>query len=205
LSGSDDDLDRGGGPDAEGARASDDDRLVAGLLKGDVEAIATTRAWMRGAFRPYRAQLAMELEDLEQELLLELTSALRAGRFRGESRFQTYVRACVHHKCIDQTRSKRRREWVAIDHLDLRSRAPSALEALVSSENVALALRVAAKMPSQCRQLWRMIEEGLSYKEMSRRTGISEGGLRVRVLRCRKRALRLRARLLSGSSNGIRS
>jgi DNA-directed RNA polymerase specialized sigma24 family protein len=44
-----------------------------------------------------------------------------------------------------------------------------------------------------------MVLAGLSYREMSDRTGVAEGTLRVRVLRCRKRAIELRAELLGST------
>jgi DNA-directed RNA polymerase specialized sigma24 family protein len=40
-----------------------------------------------------------------------------------------------------------------------------------------------------------MVLAGLTYREMSSRTEVAEGALRVRVLRCRKRALELREEL----------
>lgn len=42
-----------------------------------------------------------------------------------------------------------------------------------------------------------MILDGLSYQEMSLRLGSSEGALRVKALRCRKRAVAVRDQLLS--------
>jgi DNA-directed RNA polymerase specialized sigma24 family protein len=44
-------------------------------------------------------------------------------------------------------------------------------------------------MPVECQKLWRMIVAGMSYRQMSERLEVSEGTLRVRVLRCRKRAM----------------
>jgi DNA-directed RNA polymerase specialized sigma24 family protein len=41
---------------------------------------------------------------------------------------------------------------------------------------------------------------GFSYREMSSRTGIAEGALRVRVLRCRKRAVELREELMAAAN-----
>jgi DNA-directed RNA polymerase specialized sigma24 family protein len=52
-------------------------------------------------------------------------------------------------------------------------------------------------MPESCRELWRMLEQGLRYDEMSRRLGIDAGAVRARVFRCRKRALEARSRWLA--------
>lgn len=174
-----------------------DESMVSGLLEGDPEVIAQVRAWIRGAFTPYRSKLSSELEDLEQEILLELSQALRTDRFRGQSSLSTYTKTYVHHKCIDRLRALGRRQWVQVEDLDLRSREPSALEGM---QKVELATRILQDMPESCRELWQMLEQGMRYREMSERLGVSEGTLRARVLRCRKGAVELRAKLFSEKS-----
>jgi len=174
----------------------DDSAMISRLLAGDVEVIARIRSWIRLAFDPYRVRLAADLEDLEQEILLELTEALSAGTFRGDSRLRTYVRTYVHHKSIDRIRALGRRRWVDVADLELPSRAPSPLDRLSRAEAAAVAQRVVEEMPESCRELWRMLEQGLRYDEMSRRLGIDAGALRARVFRCRKRALEARSRWL---------
>ena len=42
---------------------------------------------------------------------------------------------------------------------------------------------------------WRLIAMGHSYREMSQRMGVAEGTLRVRVLRCREKAVAVRREL----------
>ncbi len=79
-----------------------------------------------------------------------------------------------------------RRTWVDIDGITLQSSTPSILEEITFDEEVALALRVQAEMSEGCRELWNLLQQGLSYREMSRQSGVAEGTLRVRVLRCRK-------------------
>ncbi|MBI3949148.1 MAG: sigma-70 family RNA polymerase sigma factor [Acidobacteria bacterium] len=51
-------------------------------------------------------------------------------------------------------------------------------------------------MSQECRQLWGMILDGLSYQQMSQHLNVSEGSLRVRVMRCRKKAVAVRDQLL---------
>ncbi len=174
-----------------------DATLISRFLAGDPDVIEQLRVWIRAAFQPYRARLAADLEDLEQEILIDLSGALREDRFRGGSQLRTYVRTYVHHKCIDRLRALSRRQWVDVDELDLPSRAPSAFDELARSETVDLALRVFEEMPEPCRELWTMLQQGMHYREMSRRLGIAEGTLRARVLRCRRRALELRERTLA--------
>lgn len=178
----------------------EDQAFIARLLAGDEGSIEQVRTWIRASFGPYRSRLASELDDLEQETLLDLTTALRDGRFRGQCRLYTYVRTFVVHKCIDRLRKSTRREWVTVDDLELPSKEPSALDKLTRSEATYLALRVYEQMPESCRQLWQMLQKGMPYREMSRQLRISEGALRARVMRCRRQALELRARLSSVAS-----
>jgi len=171
--------------------------LIARLLDGDPEVVEGMRTWIRGAFTPYRARLAAELEDLEQEILLQVTRSLKEGRFHGTSSLATYTRSYTHHKCIDRLRALSRRQWVDIEELELPAREPSPLEAMSRAEAAEIALRVFEQMPESCRELWQMLEQGMSYREMGRRLEVAEGTLRARLLRCRRRALKMRERLLA--------
>lgn len=166
-------------------------------MKGEESSVAQVRSWIRLACRPYRSRLGIEIEDVEQEILLALVQALRVDRFRRQSSLRTYVRTYVHHKCIDRLRFQNRRNWVDIEDFELPSTEPGAFELLSRRESDVLATRVLARMPDSCREVWGHLMQGLSYQEMSKILGVSEGTLRVRVLRCRKRAIEERQRLLS--------
>ena len=179
---------------------ADDGWLIASLLGGDAAAIAHVRGWVVAAVGRYRGRLGAEAEDLEQEVLLGVIEALEAGRFRGESRLETYVHSFTRFKCIDRLRALGRRDMVEIDDEALALDAPSPLEELTQRESAALAERVVAALPAQCRELWEMIADGLSYRQMSEATGLSEGAIRVRVHRCRQRAIAIRLRLLGSDA-----
>jgi RNA polymerase sigma-70 factor (ECF subfamily) len=179
----------------------DDRRLIAQLLAGDDGAIVEVRGWVVGAVGRYRGRLAGDAEDLEQEVLLDLVESLADGRFRGQSRLATYVHSYARFKCIDRLRALGRRDMVELDDEAFTAEGPSPLEELTQREGVELAQRVVATLPGDCRRLWEMIADGLSYREMSAATGLAEGTLRVRVHRCRQQALAIRAQLL-GQSTG---
>jgi RNA polymerase sigma factor (sigma-70 family) len=176
---------------ADGAAATDQERIDR-LLRGDAEALQEAGRWIRGAASAYGGRLGADREDLEQEALVDLLEALRQGRFRGEAPLRSYARKLVHHACIDRLRAARTRRMETLEGLEVPSSEPSAFGRLAEREAVGAALRVFAQVPAECRDLWRAILAGESYGEMSRRRGVSEGALRVRVLRCRRRALELR-------------
>jgi RNA polymerase sigma factor (sigma-70 family) len=176
-----------------------DKETIRELLAGEPSTVDEVRGWIQLACVPYRNQLGNVLEDVEQQVLLELTITLRKQRFKGGSSLRTFVRACSHHRCIDEIRRMSRRTWVDIDGMTLESRSPSVLDEITFDEEVALALRVQEEMSEGCRELWSLLQNGLSYREMSRQLGVAEGTLRVRVLRCRKQAQDTRARLVEGN------
>ena len=178
----------------------DDARVIALLLDGDEAVIAEVRGWVGAAIGRYRGRLAGDVEDLEQEVLLDLMESLAGGRFRGQSRLATYVHSYARFKCIDRLRALGRRDMVEIEDDAFVADVPSPLEELTQQEGVELARQVVAALPDGCRELWEMIADGLSYREMSAATGIREGAIRVRVHRCRQQALAIRQRLLGGGT-----
>ena len=84
---------------------------------------------------------------------------------------------------------------VDVDDLKLEATAPSAQEKLEKSEAFRHAQQVLSELDEPCRELLQMVREGKSYREMSRQLGVTEGALRVRVLRCRRRAAELRTEM----------
>lgn len=178
--------------------ADDDTQLAAAFLAGEPMALRQVRAWVSSALGKYRNRLSDELEDVEQDVVLDLMEALAAGKFRAESRLETYVRSYVRFKCIDRLRAKGRRDMVELEEEVAVSDAASPLDELTRREAEQLALRVLEALPAGCRELWEMVGKGLSYQQMSAILGAGEGAIRVRVHRCRQRALEIRRKMMSG-------
>lgn len=170
--------------------------MIDGFLLGEPRLVRRVRSWIERASQPFVRVLGADAEDLTQEVLLGLTVALREGRFRGDSSFETYVRTFAHYRCIDRRRVDSRRQMVGLEELGVREiEEPRVLDDLSRAEEASLAMRVVGEMSESCRELWQMVLAGQSYRQMSERLGVSEGALRVRVARCRKRAVELRERL----------
>ncbi|NJL28246.1 MAG: sigma-70 family RNA polymerase sigma factor [Thermoanaerobaculia bacterium] len=174
-----------------------DAELIRSFLAGEAAAIATLDTWIESAAWSYRLRLGHDWDDLLQDVRLELTRLLTAGRFRGESQLKTYIWRVVNHACLDRLRAQLRRRWVDLDGVveSLENEgllaAPSASDPTMRD----LAQRVLARASAECRRLWMMVVAGLSYAEMSERLEVAEGTLRVRVLRCRKKAVEIRSEL----------
>ncbi len=191
------------GPDpGAGSGDSSDRELVADFLGSEPAAVETISLWVQQAGGRYRGRLPAEWDDLCQDLLLEVTAALRGGRFRGDCGLRTYVWRIVHYRCLNRIRDLSRRpesdlgegaQYVA-------DPARPVLDRLVDRESADLLRRFLKTVSADCRRLWLLLLAGRSYRQMSREIGISEGALRVRVLRCRRKAVALWKTWLEPSS-----
>lgn len=186
---------------------SEDAEVITGFLAGEGVAVETVDGWIRRAASSYRRRLGVAWGDVLQDLRLEITQLLREEKFRGRSSLKTYVYRVVSHTCLNHIRSAQRWQWTELEEVEskyggLGSGQGGQLERVLGArESRDLLLRVWQEMSAECRDLWSMIFEGRSYEEMSRRLGVSQGALRVRVVRCRKKAVEFRRRSLEGQDS----
>ncbi len=185
--------DQNGNEVASSRSGLDDQEQIAGFLRGDPAAVETVTLWIQQAAGRYRGRLSAEWDDLLQDLLLEVTTAFQAGTFRGDCQLRTFVWRIAHYRCLNRIRDRSRRPESADEEAARQVPDPArpVLAGILERESADLVLRFVETLPAQCRHLWRLILAGRSYREISGETGISEGALRVRVLRCRRRAVAL--------------
>lgn len=186
--------------------ANDDNEIVSRFLRGEREAMVTIDGWIARAAWPYQRRLAGRWDDVLQDVRLEVTRLLGTGKFRGESSLRTYLWRVVSHTCLDQIRAQSKWKWTDLDGLETADEPAATVPASSGrQEDKDLLLRVLDRVPPDCRELWRMIVAGLSYKEMSLRMSVAEGTLRVRVLRCREKAVAARHELFEGGPGNGRN
>jgi RNA polymerase sigma factor (sigma-70 family) len=181
-------------------RVEGDDATIERFLDGDPAAVAEVDGWLGRAAASYRRRLGEQFDDVLQDVRLEVTRLLQQGRFRGDSSLKTYLWRVTAHTCLDRLRAGSRWSFVEYDGDTAEAADPAASTVRLPrpwNADRDLLLRVLARMEEECRRLWSMLVEGLTYREMSAETGVSEGALRVRVLRCRRRAQELRDQLLA--------
>jgi RNA polymerase sigma-70 factor, ECF subfamily len=173
------------------SRSHEDAETAAGYLRGDAEALASVDRWIAGAAAPFRRRLADDWPDLLQEARIEILRLLRNQSWRGEARLRTYVWQVVAHTCLDAMRRLKRRPALEPVEADapLPAAGPSPLDLVMGEDSRRRLLVALDAVPAECRDLWRLILSGLSYQQISTRTGVAEGALRVRAHRCRKRAV----------------
>jgi RNA polymerase sigma factor (sigma-70 family) len=183
--------------------ANDDQEIVARFLRGEPDAIGTVDGWISRAAWPYQRRLAHRWDDVLQDIRLEITRLLGQGKFRGESSLRTYLWRVINHTCLDQIRSESKRQWTDLEEIEKGGPPPD--PAPTRREDRDLLWRVLERVSRDCREMWRMILAGFSYRDISVRLGVAEGTLRVRALRCREKALALRAELLAPSLTNRRN
>jgi RNA polymerase sigma factor (sigma-70 family) len=168
-----------------------DAQLVEAFLRGDAQAVALLNRWIAGAASPFYRRLSSEWDDVLQDSRLTALRLLQQGKYRGEASLKTYLWQVVGHLCIDLIRRQRRRPTADTDPVEagLVSAAPSPFDRVALRERDERLLDVLDSMSAECRQVWSMILEGLSYRDMSLRLHLAEGTLRVRAHRCLKLAV----------------
>jgi RNA polymerase sigma factor (sigma-70 family) len=187
----------------EGGRVTDESAaFIAAYLEGDAAALAEADRWIRGAARPYYRRLSSHWDDVLQDVRLEVFKALSSQQFRGEANIKTYIWRVVNHSCLDLVRKASRWRWTDFEDspevqeiVDRRDQ-----DETLSLATTDLLTRVMEQVSEECRKLWQMIFDGLSYREMGAALDAKEGALRVRVLRCRKKAIEIRQALMDGGT-----
>jgi RNA polymerase sigma-70 factor (ECF subfamily) len=175
------------------SRVTDDQEVVARFLSGETEAVGMVDDWISRAAWPYQRRLGDGWDDVLQDARLEVIHLLGQGKFRGESSLRTYLWQVVSHTCLDHLRAQSKWKWADLETLEQGEGSAGVVHTpALNREDRDLLQHVLQRVPPECREMWRMIVAGLSYKEMSLRMNVAEGTLRVRVLRCRAKATALR-------------
>ncbi len=164
----------------------DNAEIIKGYLAGEAEHFSLVDGWLRMALRSFFRRLGDGVEDVMGECHMELVARLRRGEFRAESGIKTYVWRMAQNRAIDQIRRLEAWDLMELDRVATELVSPWRGSA-ENTEDKDLAKRILEAMPEECRKLWMQVAWGFSYKEMSERSGVKVGTLRVRVRRCRER------------------
>lgn len=169
-----------------------DASLVVGFLNGRPEAAETISKWISLAAWPFRSRFGDDWEDAVADATLQVTQALHGGRYQGRGTLKAYVRRVAVTTCLDRLRSRKRWRWTELVEEFHPNDPRSPADGVEAEEVWRLAARVMSEVGEDCARLWRMLLDGMSYAEMADRLSTAAGTLRVRVLRCRKRAVEIR-------------
>jgi RNA polymerase sigma-70 factor (ECF subfamily) len=133
--------------------------------------------------------------DLSQEAFLKAFRSL--DKFRGDSKFSVWLYRLTSNLCLDFLRAQKRREKVSLSYEndedeqqeleipDERFSPEKILEQNNLRESISSALDA---LPEDYRSIIVMREmDGLSYDEISARTGLELGTVKSRIFRARKK------------------
>ena len=170
------------------------DRVVAdGYVAGDPACHRQVDAWIDQVLRSPSFFLGSEREDVAQDVRRRLLLAFRRGLELGEASLRTYVWRAAQHGALNALRARRRRPADPLDELP--AEPPSAddpVARLHVAERRALLQTLLDALGEECRRLWGLtVFEELPYRVVAERLGISEANVKIRALRCRRRALEL--------------
>lgn len=134
-----------------------------------------------------------ERDDLEQEVMADIWRAVTNPGFDFSGGFWGFVEVVTSRRCIDWLRA--RRDKLALSE-ELASPAKGPLGDALERERAELATEVLSALDARCRELVTLrLRDDLSYAEIARALGGSEGALRVQLHRCVGRARQLVKRI----------
>jgi RNA polymerase sigma factor (sigma-70 family) len=170
------------------SRAEDEDklspaRIAAGFVSGDAEATRCVRERVERilAFRGYRIP-PEDRRDLEQEVMTQLWQAVRQPSFEVGAGFWKFIEIVVVRRCIDWVRTRKQTLPLEVSVLDDRD---DPLDDVLARERHELARAALAKLKKPCRDLIYFHSTlMMSYRQISKKVGKSEGALRVQLFRC---------------------
>lgn len=171
------------------------------LQCGDPDAVRVVRERV-GRILSYGALEipSQDRDDLAQEIMTEIWQAVNRSRFDLSAGFWGFVEVVTSRRCIDWLRARREGTSLADD---LVSGAKGPLRQTLEREQGRLASQVLMSLEPQCRELITLrLRDDLSYREIAKILGKSEGTLRVQVYRCVQHARKTLQRLIEGSTAG---
>lgn len=174
------------------------DELLEAFARGEAGAIARVNEIVERIVGARGHGIPREdRRDLAQQALTQIWQAVRDPASAPPRRFEAFVCAVSHRRCVDWWRRKRPRAELREALEDPASRPEARL---LDEEKLELGRRALAALGPRCRELLRMQAHlELRPKEIARLQGRSEHAVRVALSDCLKRARAARERLERGS------
>ena len=177
----------------------EDFELLAKFKKGDQQAFELlVRKYKTTVFNTIYSVMgnAQEADDIAQEVFLKVYT--KAGSFKGESSFSTWLYRITVNRCIDELRRRKNKiisyetEFNQEEKLKLKdvlaSRENDITEKLRQKELQDIIQKAMDSLPEKYRIILTLKEiEGLSYKEISQIMKISLAKVKIWLFRARQK------------------
>ena len=177
--------------------ADEDSLLVKRAQKGDMDAFETLVTKYEGRVFGCASRMLASGEDAKdavQDTFLKVYKSL--NNFRGESKFSTWLYRITNNVCLDYLRKRDRylqslnADFGAEDGDAMETDIPSGINveaAVEDGEFSGLVRKAVNKLPEQHRIMIILRDmQDLSYTEISKLLGITEGTVKSRINRARK-------------------
>ena len=159
---------------------------VAAFLHGEPEQLTSIETAVTRVVKSFQFHDLDLDRDLVQDTLGRILLNLSAGRFRGEASLRTYARNVARFTCLEHIRRRRWEVEVDPESHPSEDRWSAPEQSFLWAEEHLRNLELFAALPAECRDMLRLIcLEGVSYREVAGRLGISEAAVKSRVHRCR--------------------
>ena len=176
------------------ASGDPDGVLLRRFLLGEIKMVAQVEAMISRVVR-YRGYFipTQDRQDVVQEAMLKLYEALGRPDFAFTRSFRAFVESMAHRRCVDWMRQQRPKEQLPET---LPDRAASPDQTVLQDEQREIGQQVLRELREACRKLIRLhAVENLTYREIARLQGRSEGALRVQMYECMREARRILDRI----------
>lgn len=152
------------------------------------------------AFAMNRLNDHAEAEEVTIDTLLEVWK--HPQRFRGESRFSTWLLGIAHHKALDRLRSRRTDHVPVDEHLDLMADPALRPDQVVeAADRQRMLAECMDKLPDEQREcLHLVLLDGLSLGEVSRVQSCPENTVKTRLFHARQKMKNCLGRLEAWSA-----
>ncbi|HEX2914117.1 MAG TPA: sigma-70 family RNA polymerase sigma factor [Chloroflexia bacterium] len=185
------------------AGISDEARIVARVLAGDIDAFSELVERYKGAVYNLCARMLnnpAEAEDAAQEVFVRAFTQLHT--YQPTRRFSTWILAVANHYCIDVLR---RRKAIMVDldtvAFQAESKQPEPEEQALLSEARSETRNLLNTLPEKYRAITIMrYWEDLSYEEIAEATGLTIATVKTRLFRARELLAKELARQNNNSS-----
>jgi RNA polymerase sigma-70 factor (ECF subfamily) len=169
------------------------DPALESFLAGDAAACRRVEEWIRRVVR-YRGYYVApdERDDVVQECLASVWSALSARGAAAPDSFAAFVRQVAHRRCVDWLRRLRPTAELSEQISDPK---PDPYERLLAREPAARIRLVLQSLEPRCRELFRLhYYEKLGFREIAQRLGTQEATQRVHMFHCTRKAREIASR-----------
>lgn len=129
-----------------------------------------------------------EAEDVVQEAMLKAAKTIQTGKFREGADLKTWLYVVVKNTALDLLRRKKvRSQTISISDIpEMPSEEPSSEEKYITLEEIKKLKSHFNKLTPPARKLMELVADGLSLKEISEQSGISQSALKQRYWKITK-------------------